>query len=161
VIVRPSSPKLRFPEGDVEVVLGAERATEVLVPVEAQSNGTSAVGIEIVTPAGGQRVQGPVVMTARVNALSGLGQVVTGGAVLILLSWWYGHFRRRRRQRRAMLGEVDNPPALASATVSPDAAEAVAGNGDGTPAPAPTPEPAATPPADPSQPPITEATADP
>ena len=36
-------------------------------------------------------------LTARVNALAGLGQVVTGGAVLVLVSWWYGHFRRRRR----------------------------------------------------------------
>jgi hypothetical protein len=145
VIVRPSSPKLRFPDGEVPVVLGAKRATEVLIPVEAQSNGTSAVGIQIVTPTGGQTVQGPVVMTARVNALSGLGQVVTGGAVLILVSWWYGHFRRRRRQRRAMLGEVDNPPALAAAALSPDAAETVAANGDGGAAPAvPTaPEPAA------------------
>ena len=158
VVVRPSSPKLRFPEGAVPVVLGADRATEVLIPVEAQSNGTSSIIIEIVTPTGGQPVQGPVVMTARVNALSGLGQVVTGGAVLILVSWWYGHFRRRRRQRRAMLGEVDNPPATASAAVSPDAAEAVAAhvapdlapdvasdvtsNGDGG-APAPTSAPPA------------------
>jgi len=83
-----------------------------------------------------QTVQGPVIMTARVNALSGLGQVVTGGAVLILVSWWYGHFRRRRRQRRAMLGEVDNPPSLPAAALSPDAAEAVAANGDGAAAPA-------------------------
>ena len=60
------------------------------------------------------------------NALSGLGQVVTGGALLVLLSWWYGHFRRRRRARRAMLGEVDNPVHVPA--VSPDAAE-VAGNG--------------------------------
>jgi hypothetical protein len=151
VVVRPSSPKLRFPEGDVPVVLPPDRATEVLIPVVAQSNGTSAVGIEIVTPTGGQKVLGPVIMTARVNALSGLGQVVTGGAVLILVSWWYGHFRRRRRQRRAMLGEVDNPPVLAPAALSPDAAEAVATNGDGAPTSAPVAAPEAP----------TEATADP
>jgi len=143
VLVRPSSPKLRFPDGDVPVVLGPSRATEVLIPVQAQSNGTSALGIQIVTPNGGQTVQGPVIMTARVNALSGLGQVVTGGALLILLSWWYGHFRRRRRQRRALLGEVDNPPALPAAALSPDAGEAVATNGDGSAAPAvPAAEPA-------------------
>jgi hypothetical protein len=136
VIVRPSSPKLRFPDGDTPVVLGAGGATEVLIPVQAQSNGTSAIGIEILTPTGNQTVQGPVIMTARVNALSGLGQVVTGGAILILVSWWYGHFRRRRRQRRAMLGEVDNPPLVAAGALSPDAAEAYAHNGDGTPEPA-------------------------
>jgi hypothetical protein len=125
VIVRPSSPKLRFPDGDEKVDLKAGTTTEVLIPVEAQTNGTSAIGIQILTPFGDQTVQGPVVLTARVNALSGLGQVVTGGAILVLASWWYGHFRRRRRARRALLGEVDNPANVAPAAVSPDAAEAV------------------------------------
>jgi hypothetical protein len=126
VIVRPSSPKLRFPDGDEPVDLRAGTITEVLIPVQAQTNGTSAIGIQILTPFGNQTVQGPVVLTARVNALSGLGQVVTGGAILILVSWWYGHFRRRRRARRALLGEVDNPTNITATTVSPDAAEAVA-----------------------------------
>jgi hypothetical protein len=129
VVVRPSSPKLRFPEGDVPVTLAPNAATEVLIPVQAQTNGTSAIGIEIVTPVGAQTVQGPVVLTARVNALSGLGQVVTGGALLVLVSWWYGHFRRRRRKRRALLGEVDNPPPATLSTLSPAAATGVDGNG--------------------------------
>jgi hypothetical protein len=124
VVVRPSSPKLRFPDGDEPAVLKAGATTEVLIPVQAQTNGTSAIGIQILTPFGNQSVQGPVVLTARVNALSGLGQVVTGAAILVLVSWWYGHFRRRRRTRRALLGEVDNPANVAA--VSPDAAEAVA-----------------------------------
>jgi hypothetical protein len=126
VVVRPSSPKLRFPNGDAAVDLKAGTATEVLIPVQARANGTSAIGIQILTPIGNQTVQGPVVLTARVNALSGLGQVVTGGAILVLVSWWYGHFRRRRRARRALLGEVDNPANLMAAAVAPDAAEAVA-----------------------------------
>ncbi len=126
VIVHPSSPKLRFPNGDEPVDLEAGSTTEVLLPVHAQTNGTSAIAIEILTPFGSQTVQGPVVLTARVNALSGLGQVVTGGAILVLVSWWYGHFRRRRRARRALLGEVDNPAVVTPAAVSPDAAEALA-----------------------------------
>jgi hypothetical protein len=144
VVVRPSSPKLRFPDGDEEVELGAGATTEVVIPVEAQTNGTSSLAVELVTPTGGQTVQGPVVLTARVNALSGLGQVVTGGAVLVLVSWWYGHFRRRRRERRALLGEVDNPPRVDTAVLSPDAAEAVAAVAtDGhAPQPEPTPSPA-------------------
>ena len=124
VVVRASSPKLRFPDDDEQVQLKAGTTTEVLIPVEAQTNGTSAIGIQILTPFGNQTVQGPVVLTARVNALSGLGQVVTGGAILVLASWWYGHFRRRRRARRALLGEVDNPTNVAETAVSPDAAEA-------------------------------------
>ena len=77
----------------------------------------------MLTPVGSLPVQDPLVLTARVNALSGLGQLVTGGALLVLISWWYGHFRRRRRIRRALIGEVDNPVNVGTA-VSPDAAEA-------------------------------------
>ena len=54
-----------------------------------------------VTPASSSGSTGPVVLTAHVNALTGLGQVITGGALLVLGSWWFGHFRRRRRQRLA------------------------------------------------------------
>lgn len=123
VVVHPTSPKLTFPNGDVPQTLAANDVTEVVLEVEARTNGTSSISIEVLTPVHSLNVEGPIVLTARVNALSGLGQVVTGGALLVLLSWWYGHFRRRRRARRALLGEVDNPPAPDHA-VSPDAAEA-------------------------------------
>jgi hypothetical protein len=124
VIVRARSPKLRFPEGDKEVVLEPSGNTEVEMPVVARSNGTSSVEVELLTPTLGQTVDGPVVLTARVNALTGLGQVITGGAVLVLASWWFGHFRRRRRQRlNHVAPTLDVAPAV---EVSPDAAEAVA-----------------------------------
>jgi len=32
-----------------------------------------------------------------VNAIAGLGQVVTGVALLLLLTWWAAHFRRKYR----------------------------------------------------------------
>jgi uncharacterized protein DUF6049 len=121
VVVHPTSSKLTFPDGDVARTLAANSVNEVTIEVEARTNGTSAIGIELLTPVGSLRLPQTLVLTARVNALSGLGQVVTGGALLVLLSWWYGHFRRRRRARRALLGEVDNPVQIAN--VSPDAAE--------------------------------------
>ena len=121
VVVHPTSSKLTFPIGDVARTLAANGVTEVEVEVQSRSNGTSAVTIELLTPVGSLPLPQTLTLTARVNALSGLGQVVTGGALLVLGSWWYQHFRRRRRARRASLGEVDNPIILAS--VSPDAAE--------------------------------------
>jgi hypothetical protein len=130
VIVRARSPKLTFPEGDEEVVLEPSGNTEVEMPVVARSNGTSSVEVELLTPTLGQTVDGPVVLTARVNALTGLGQVITGGAVLVLVSWWFGHFRRRRRER---LNHVARTLEVAPAVeVSPDAAEAVAEPHPGT-----------------------------
>ena len=125
VVVRASSPKLTFPEGDQTVVLIPAAVTEVVIPVEARTNGTSAIGIEVLTPAFDQPVLEPVVLTARVNALTGLGQVVTGGAIVVLLSWWYGHFRRGRRHRLAALAALEAHDEL-GAEVSPDAAEVVA-----------------------------------
>ena len=62
------------------------------------------------------------------TALSGLGQVITGGALLVLLAWWGSYVRRNRLRRRAApqpVGAFGEPetngdePAL-----SPDAAEA-------------------------------------
>ena len=101
VVVQARSPKLTFPEGDQTVELTPSGVTEVLIPVETRSNGTSSIEIELLTPAIGQRVAEPVVLTAHVNALTGLGQVITGGALLVLISWWFGHLRRRRRLRLA------------------------------------------------------------
>jgi hypothetical protein len=124
VVVRARSPKLTFPDGDKTVVLEPSGNTEVEVPVIARSNGTSSVEVELLTPAFGQTVDRPVVLTARVNALTGLGQVITGGAVLVLVSWWFGHFRRRRRARLNGLARAEEAAPVIE--VSPDAAEAVA-----------------------------------
>ena len=124
VLVSPRSAKLTFPNGDQLVQLAADGVTEVVIPVEARSNGTSSLEVAVLTPVFGQEIGDPVVLTARVNALTGLGQVVTGAAILVLLSWWYGHFRRRRRARLARVGEVDGLNGRRPGAVSPDAAEA-------------------------------------
>ena len=47
----------------------------------------------MLTPSG-SLVGEPIVLTARVNALSGLGQLLTGAALLVLATWWFSHFRR-------------------------------------------------------------------
>jgi hypothetical protein len=139
VLVRARSPKLTFPDGDLEVELAPSGNTPIELPVIARSNGTSSVEVELLTPILGQTVDGPVVLTANVNALTGLGQVITGGAVLVLLSWWLGHFRRRRRER--LNRATDLRDTEATPEVSPDAAEAVAGSRQGAPAASSVPEP--------------------
>ncbi|MFT4656317.1 MAG: hypothetical protein ACJAXA_000157 [Candidatus Aldehydirespiratoraceae bacterium] len=98
VIVRLSSPRLAFPAGDIPVTLLPDSITIVDVPVEARSNGTTAAIIEILTPSLSEDLIEPVTLTARVNALTGLGQVLTGAFVLILLTWWLSHWRRRRTE---------------------------------------------------------------
>jgi hypothetical protein len=98
--VRVSGPsRLAFPQPDTEVTLEPGVITDVTIPIEARSNGTSEVSVEVHTPSGSV-IGEPIVLTARVNALSGLGQLLTGAALLVLATWWYSHFRRKRREHR-------------------------------------------------------------
>ncbi|CAN5414964.1 hypothetical protein BH23ACT3_BH23ACT3_10150 [soil metagenome] len=98
VRIRTEATKLRFPEGDADAVL-QPGITNLVIPVTVLSNGTFPVTIELLTPLDNRPVGDSVVLTARVNAITGLGQVLTGGALLVLGSWWYSHFRNRRRHR--------------------------------------------------------------
>ncbi|MGB0113003.1 MAG: DUF6049 family protein, partial [Ilumatobacteraceae bacterium] len=89
------STKVRFPDGNREVTLRPLDETSVIVPVDARSNGTSSISLSATTPVG-QVIDGPVSLTARVTALTGLGQVLTAGFILVLSTWWYAHWRSRR-----------------------------------------------------------------
>ncbi|HRE01558.1 MAG TPA: hypothetical protein PLV68_09670, partial [Ilumatobacteraceae bacterium] len=48
------------------------------------------------------------VIKAQVQALTGLAQVLTGGAALVLLAWWMRNWRRNRRARLAVAA-VNHP----------------------------------------------------
>jgi hypothetical protein len=100
IVVRVSGPnRLAFPQPDTEVTLPPGVTTDVTIPIEARANGTSEVAIGVHTPSGAM-IGEPIVLTARVNALSGLGQLLTGAALLVLATWWFSHFRRTRREHR-------------------------------------------------------------
>ena len=96
IVLSLSSPRLSFPDGDVAVVLAPNDDTIVDVPVEIRSNGTSPVIVNITTPLGDPLIE-PVTLTSRVNALTGVGPVLTGAFILMLLAWWFSHWRARRR----------------------------------------------------------------
>ncbi len=101
VVVSLDSEKVNFPEGDQRVTLRPLDETSLFVPVEAESNGTSPISLVVSTPAG-QPLDDPVTLTARVSALTGLGQVLTGGFIVVLLTWWFTHWRSRRRAELAI-----------------------------------------------------------
>jgi hypothetical protein len=112
VIVRLESSKLSFPSGQELVTLPPQELTEVEIPVEARTNGRFPVSVTLLTPEGEVPLHPPVEFAARVNAITGLGQVVTVVGALILASWWVQHFRVRRRAKLA-------PPAAASSVDPP------------------------------------------
>jgi hypothetical protein len=105
VKIRLRSTKLLFPEGDVTVVV-EDGSTQVDVPVEARSNGTFQVEVQLLTPFGDAPLATPTQLTVRSAGLSGLGIAVTITAVGVLLVWWVHHLRRNRAARRAAEDEA-------------------------------------------------------
>jgi hypothetical protein len=115
VKVHLESDKLTFPANDLVVDLPPNQTTEVPVDIVARSNGVSPMTVVLRTPFGGQLGQ-PVVLTARVNNLTGLGRVMTVGLLLVLATWWFTYFQRRRRQRheQRVADSVTRHPATVS-----------------------------------------------
>ncbi|MEY3092172.1 MAG: hypothetical protein RIU67_955 [Actinomycetota bacterium] len=106
VRVRLASSKLRFPEGELVVQLAPSAITSVEIPVEARSNGRFPVTVQLLTPEGQLPLTQPIVFTARVNALAGLGQLVTVMAFLLLAVWWIHHLRQRYRERQSQVTDT-------------------------------------------------------
>jgi hypothetical protein len=75
----------------------------VAIAVEALSNGKSSVFLRILAPAQNRDEQlvPDVVLTARVNSVSGLGQLITGAGLLLIITWWAHHVRSDRRKASA------------------------------------------------------------
>ena len=119
VEIHLQSDKLTFPSNDLVVDLAPNATTEVPVDIVARSNGVSPMSVLIRTPFGGQLGE-PVVLTARVNNLTGLGRVVTVGLLIVLATWWLTYFKRRRRQRQQLrvADSVSRHPATVSAEAS-------------------------------------------
>ena len=99
VDIRVRSPKLTTDEPTQQVDVPALSSVEVNVPVKARSRGTFTIEVDVLAP-DGYRLVPPVVLKGRVSHVSGLAQVMTGGAALVLASWWYTQLRRRRAERR-------------------------------------------------------------
>ena len=100
VILQMSSSKLTFPDNDQLITLRPNDSTDIRVPVSARSNGTSAVNVALLTPLGDPLGE-PVVLTSRVNALTGLGQVLTGAFIVLLGTWWFANWHKRRTTDQA------------------------------------------------------------
>jgi hypothetical protein len=122
VLIHVRSPKLTFPNPDPLTTLAAGESRFVEIPVEARSNGTFTIEVDVLVP-DRTPLSDPIILKARVTRLTGLSQVVTGAAALVLASWWYSHIRRSRRRRVA--ARQPAPPAAEALAVSPDAAEAM------------------------------------
>ena len=111
-IVRFRSAKLKFsqPRQVIEVPAGA--SSEVMVEVEARSNGSFPVTVQLLTPRGDVPLGDEATITANVSALAGLGQVVTVTFLLVLLTWWAHNWRTKRRRAIESAAKGEHPSRL-------------------------------------------------
>ena len=99
VQVRVISSKLRFKNEIATIQIPANGSNELVVDVVALSNGLFPVEVKIFTADGLSQLGKKIEVSARVNALAGLGQVVTGVGLLLLATWWVAHIRRKYRKK--------------------------------------------------------------
>ena len=99
VQVQVVSSKLRFKNETATIQIPANGSNELVVDVVALSNGLFPVEVKIFTADGLSQLGKKIEVSARVNALAGLGQVVTGVGLLLLATWWVAHIRRKYRKK--------------------------------------------------------------
>ena len=99
VLIRLNAPRLVVPNEPLAKTL-PPGVSSVQVPVEARSNGSFDVEVEVLSPAGTPVVSG-VTIVAKAMTLSGFGRLVGFGLILVLISWWVSHLRRQRQRKVA------------------------------------------------------------
>jgi hypothetical protein len=97
--VKVESPKLKLDRSAAVIEVPANSANELVINVVALSNGLFPVDVRIFTADGSSQLGKKIEVSARVNAIAGMGQVVSGVALLLLLTWWAAHFRRKYRNQ--------------------------------------------------------------
>ncbi|MEI7618684.1 MAG: hypothetical protein WCK14_08700 [Actinomycetota bacterium] len=111
VMVRLTANKLTFPKGDQVVTIEAQSITDVAVPVVARTNGSFPVSLDVLSPDGGLPLVNTFYLKARVSALTGVAQLLTGGGLLMLLAWWGRNLRAGRRAKHNVVGRSNHPVA--------------------------------------------------
>lgn len=97
--VRVTSDRLAFPDGGSRRIDLARRNTTERFSVEARGSGAFPLRVRLFSPDGALRV-GETRFTVRSTAFSGVGLVLSVGALGVLFAWWGRHATRTRRNRR-------------------------------------------------------------
>lgn len=99
VLVRTRSDRLAFPDGaDLPVTVEASDILRIDVSVEALATGSVPVFVELWTPDDQIRIASQR-LNVRSTAISGVGIVLSVGALLVLVVWWARNWRKTSRSR--------------------------------------------------------------
>jgi Family of unknown function (DUF6049) len=121
VRVELDSDQLEFPDGDVLTPTLPPGTTRLEVRVRARTSGAFTLAVTVSTP-DDTVVLDRSTFDIRSTAISGVGLLLSVGAVLFLAIWWGRHWRRARRERRA--GEPEPPSEVGPEVASAPAASA-------------------------------------
>ena len=99
VVLRISSERLTFREGDRFEVDVTDEIARVDVPVDARATGSVPTFVQILTP-DEQVVLDSRRLDVRSTAVSGVGLLLSAGALAVLVIWWARTWHRNRGDRR-------------------------------------------------------------
>jgi hypothetical protein len=100
VVVELTSDKLAFPDGATARLDLTRRNTTTRFTVQARTSGTFPVEVALRSP-DGTIVLSTGRLTIRSRAASGVGVIVSAGALVFLIAWWSRHIVQARRARKA------------------------------------------------------------
>lgn len=101
VALRARSDRLSFPEGDTMTVDLPPGITRIDFPVEALASGSVPLSVEL-RDASGSVILAEQQFHVRSTAISGVGLLVSFGALLVLIAWWIRTWSSNRHRAPAV-----------------------------------------------------------
>lgn len=95
-----SSQRLEFPDGTTSTIRLNKGTNHLRIRVRTRTPGDAEVRIKLTSPDGALLI-GDARYTIHATGLSGVGLIITAGALAVVLLWWIRHGVRSRRERRA------------------------------------------------------------
>jgi hypothetical protein len=108
VLVSLDSEQLEFADGESLVIALEDDTTRIDLRVRTLASGAFPLDIEITSPDGGIDIA-QARYTVRSTAVSGVGLVLSIGALVFLAVWWARHWRSVRRSRRLVGARSTHP----------------------------------------------------
>jgi len=109
VRLKLQSPRLAFPDGDVQTLTLQPGVNRFDVDVDVRASGQFVLQAELVAP-DSDRVLASTRQRIRSQTFSGVGLMLSGGALFFLVVWWSRTLRRRDRDAETDEGDTDAAP---------------------------------------------------
>ena len=96
VVIAEGSERVKFESGQEQNVHIEGESARVDLKVHVRTSGDIPVRIRLLTPGGAEEITSARI-TVRSTVVSGVGLILTIGALAFLLIWWVSHWRSNRK----------------------------------------------------------------